>query len=165
MSGFNIRPAWETWKETEEMDPIGFALSVYPAVVLALQELKTGYRHCQNWARYRQRFESRINDLAFHRIAFQELIFILLCSGHDPYLAQTDEAGDDFVELVRCDKSPQLKRHLEMRLGNKYDPFMYKVSRICELLEWLSKDLEEINKVCSRHFVLGLSTEFIEGQY
>lgn len=130
------------------MDPISFALTIYPAAVLALQEFKTGYKYCHNWTRFRRRFESRIDDLAFQRIAFQELLFRLLCRGRNPYLSQTDEANDDFVEIVKCDKSPELRRYLEIRLGNKHAPFMSKINRICELLEWLSKDLREINKVC-----------------
>lgn len=137
---------------------MGLALSVYPAAILAFEQFKIGAKYFNNWAQFRRRYEKRIRDIEAQQLTFEELLFNLMCCGREPYLKWPDDKAT-FLDIVGNDsyngwQDPKLKRNLEMRLGEKYNWFLFTINRICEILRDLSEELQSINNVSLMLFFL-----------
>jgi hypothetical protein len=126
------------------MEFVGLALAVYPVVILALEQFKTGSEYFSNWKRFRRQYNGFLNDVAGQRLLFEGILQYLLCGGLDPYLSGID-SKEEFLRIV-SDKSftgwsdPKLIENLKARLGKSYNWYMDTIRRIYEIF----KDFEEI---------------------
>lgn len=130
------------------MEVAGLVLGVYPAVVLAFEQFKTGKKYFSNWVQFRRKYEELMQDIEAQRLRFQEVLFNIMCGGRDPYLKHIDNDMDAFLEMIssksfRNWKDPELKTYLEIRLGDKYDWFRFTIDRINSLLG----DFEELLRI------------------
>jgi hypothetical protein len=133
------------------MEIAGLALGAYPAVVLAFQQYKQGARYCQNWMRFRRRYEDFIHDTAGQQYFFEGILQDLMCNGPSPFLNGI-KSKNDFVRIVRSTsytgwRDPKLKIALITRLGDKYMWCMYQIERIYTNLASLER-LLDVQEVC-----------------
>lgn len=126
------------------MEVVGLALAIYPVVILAFEQFKTGSGYFSNWKRFRRQYNGFLSDIAGQRLLFEGILQDLLCGGLDPYLSGID-SKEAFLRIV-SDKSftgwsdLKLIENLKARLGQSYNWYMDTIRRIYDIF----KDLEEI---------------------
>jgi hypothetical protein len=119
------------------MEVLGLALGVYPAVILAFEQFKTGSTYFSNWKQFRRQYSGFLSDIAGQRLLFEGILQDLLCGGLDPYLSGM-KSKEEFLQIV-SDKSytgwsdPKLTENLKARLGNSYKWYMDTIGRIYDI--------------------------------
>ena len=126
------------------MEVVGLVLSVYPVVILAFEQFKTGSEYFSNWKRFRRQYEGFLSDIAGQRLLFEGILQDLLCGGFDPYLSGIN-SKEAFLRIVSdksytCWSDPKLTENLKARLGKSYNWYMNTIGRIYDIF----KDFEEI---------------------
>jgi len=126
------------------MEVAGLVLGVYPVVILAFEQFKTGAEYFSNWRQFRRQYEGFIRDIEAQQLFLEGTLQDLLCGGLDPYLFG-NSSKEAFLRIV-SDSSyggwtdPKLTENLKARLDKRYDWYMYTIKRIYEIF----KELEDV---------------------
>lgn len=122
----------------------GLVIGVYPDIILAFEQFKTGCEYFSNWRQFRRSYNVFITDIERQQLFFEGIMQDLLCGGLDPYLSGRD-SKQTFLRIV-SDRSypgwsdPKLTEKLRARLNSCYHWYMDNIWRIYDIL----KELEDI---------------------
>jgi hypothetical protein len=134
------------------MEAVAFALAVYPALVLTLEQYEKGFKKLQDWIRFREKYNRFAFNCRNQQLRFNGIIEDLLCGGSDPLLFgdSREQRLHQFLyeKYYHGWKDPNLAASLKHRLDERYDWCIETIAKIGSILDELSMDLaiQDVNE-------------------